>query len=106
MVTLLMPILGSRTMLYLDLTARNDISSALPVDNNSYFYHSEALSFVFSELGDISFLDFGKVRLNYAEVGNDTGPNRTTNAYTRVDNFGSAILYSYPTTVNNPESRF
>ena len=65
-------------MLYLDLTARNDISSALPVDNNSYFYWSAATSFVFTEVGDISFLDFGKVRLNYAEVGNDTGPNRTT----------------------------
>jgi Outer membrane protein beta-barrel family len=90
-------------MLYLDLTARNDISSALPVDNNSYFYHSEALSFVFSEAVDLPFLDFGKVRVNYAEVGNDTGPNRTTNAYTRVDNFGPAILYSYPTTVNNPD---
>lgn len=94
--------LGFRNLLYLDLTARNDVSSALPVENNSYFYHSEALSFVFSELLETSFLDFGKVRLNYAEVGNDTGPNRTTTAFTRVDNFGNAILYSYPSTVNNP----
>ena len=61
-------------MLYLDLSARNDISSALPVENNSYFYRSEALSFVFTEVLDIEFLDFGKVRVNYAEVGNDTGP--------------------------------
>lgn len=95
--------LGFKSMLYLDLTARNDVSSALPRNNNSYFYHSEALSFVFSELMQSDFLDFGKIRLNYAEVGNDTGPNRTTNAFTRVDNFGNAILYSYPTTVNNPD---
>src|SRR3990170_7007344 len=95
--------LGFKNMLYLDLTARNDVSSALPVEDNSYFYWSAATSFVFSELLETSFLDFGKVRLNYAEVGNDTGPNRTTNAFTRVDNFGNAILYSYPTTVNNPE---
>ena len=81
-------------MLYLDLTARNDVSSALPVDKNSYFYWSAATSFVFTEVGDISFLDFGKIRLNYAEVGNDTGPNRTTTAYTRNDNFGQAILFS------------
>jgi TonB-linked SusC/RagA family outer membrane protein len=95
--------LGFKNMLYLDLSARNDISSALPVDNNSYFYHSEALSFVFSEVLNANFLDFGKVRVNYAEVGNDTGPQRTTTAYTKLDPFGSAILFSYPTTVNNAE---
>lgn len=94
--------LGFKNMLYLDLSARNDVSSALPVENNSYFYHSEALSFVFSEILDLSFLDFGKVRVNYAEVGNDTGPQRTTTAYTAVDPFGSAVLISYPSTVNNP----
>jgi TonB-linked SusC/RagA family outer membrane protein len=103
---------GYRNFLYLDVTARNDISSALPVDNNSYFYHSEALSFIFSELLDSDVLDFGKVRLNYAVVGNDTGPGRTVNVYTKNDlsrgaapNFGKAILYSYPSTVNNPELR-
>lgn len=95
--------LGFNSMLYLDLQARNDISSALPVDNNSYFYHSEALSFVFSELMDDSPLDFGKIRVNYAVVGNDTGPLRTTNVYTKNDNFGSTVLFSYPTTVNNPD---
>ena len=94
--------LGFKNMLYLDLTARNDVSSALPVDNNSYFYHSEALSFVFSELLDLPVMDFGKVRVNYAVVGNDTGPNRTTNAYTKLDNFGSAVMFTYPSTVNNP----
>ncbi|MDH4091802.1 MAG: SusC/RagA family TonB-linked outer membrane protein [Cyclobacteriaceae bacterium] len=94
--------LGYKNMLYLDLSARNDISSALPPGNNSYFYHSEALSFVFSELVKVPFMDFGKVRLNYAEVGNDTGPNRTTTAYTKNPNFGPAVLFSYPTTVNNP----
>jgi TonB-linked SusC/RagA family outer membrane protein len=95
--------LGFKNMLYVDLTARNDISSALPIGNNSYFYWSAATSLVFTEFADLSFLDFGKVRLNYAEVGNDTDANRTTNAYFRNDNFGQAILYSFPTTVNNPE---
>lgn len=103
---------GFKNFLYLDLTARNDISSALPVGNNSYFYHSEALSFVFSELMDSEFLDFGKVRLNYAVVGNDTGPNRTVNTFTKNDsgrgaapNFGSTVMFSYPTVVNNPDLR-
>ena len=34
------------TELYLDVTARNDWSSTLPRDNNSYFYPSASLSFV------------------------------------------------------------
>lgn len=97
--------LGYKSMVYLDLSARNDISSALPVDNNSYFYHSEALSFVFSELIDASFINYGKVRVNYAEVGNDTDPERTAITYGKVDNFGDATVFTYPTFVNNPELR-
>jgi TonB-linked SusC/RagA family outer membrane protein len=93
---------GFRNMLYLELQARNDISSALPVTDNSYFYHSESLSLVFSELLDAQALDFGKVFVNYAVVGNDTGPGRTTNVFTKNDNFGNAVLFSYPSTVNNP----
>jgi TonB-linked SusC/RagA family outer membrane protein len=95
--------LGFKDFLYLDLMGRNDISSALPVKNNSYFYHSEAVSLVFSELLDSDFLDFGKIRVNYAEVGNDTDPERTLNTYPRIDNFGQAVLYTFPTIVNNPE---
>ena len=94
--------LGFKNLLYLDLTARNDVSSALPVSNNSYFYHSESLSFVFSELLDAQVLDFGKAYFNYALVGNDTGPGRTTNVFTKNDNFGNAVMFSYPSTVNNP----
>lgn len=94
--------LGYRDFLYLDVTGRNDVSSALPVENNSYFYHSEAISLVFSELLESDFLNFGKVRVNYAEVGNDTDPERTINTYLRIDNFGETNLYSFPTYVNNP----
>ncbi len=97
--------LGYKSMLYLDLSARNDISSALPVDNNSYFYHAESLSFVFSELLDASFINYGKFRINYAEVGNDTDPERTSITYSKVDNFGAATVFTYPTVVNNPNLR-
>lgn len=95
--------IGFRNFLYLDVTGRNDVSSALPVESNSYFYHSEAISLVFSELLDTELLDFGKIRINYAEVGNDTDPERTINTYLRIDNFGETNLYSFPTYVNNPD---
>jgi len=69
--------------LYLDVTVRNDHSSALPKDNSSYWYHSENLSFLFSELLGITsdFFSRGKLRASYAKVGNDTSPYRTENTY-------------------------
>jgi TonB-linked SusC/RagA family outer membrane protein len=64
-----------KNYLYLDITARNDWSSTLPLENNSYFYHSENLSFLFSEAFGIKkdILNTGKIRASYAKVGNDTG---------------------------------
>jgi TonB-linked SusC/RagA family outer membrane protein len=83
-----------KSMLYLDLTARNDVSSTLPRGNNSYFYPSISGSFVFSELMHLSkkaekFFSFGKLRASWAEVGNDADPYQlgktfyidTTNIY-------------------------
>ena len=62
---------------FLDFTARNDWSSTLPTDNNSYFYPSVTLSGVISdqlELGADSPISFLKLRGAYAEVGSDTDP--------------------------------
>ncbi|CAN0536442.1 unnamed protein product, partial [Laminaria digitata] len=62
-----------RDYAFLSLTARNDWSSTLPTDNNSYFYPSISGSFVFSDaLKTPDWLTFGKVRASWAEVGGDT----------------------------------
>ncbi|MEN8250572.1 MAG: SusC/RagA family TonB-linked outer membrane protein, partial [Bacteroidota bacterium] len=66
--------LGYKDMLYLDLSGRNDWSSTLPVESNSYFYPAVSASFLFSELIDQPVLSMGKIRAGYAIVGNDTGP--------------------------------
>lgn len=94
--------LGFKDMLYLELVGRIDISSALPVNDNLYPYYGVSLGYVFSEMMDVPFINYGKVRVNYAEVGNDTDPERTEVSYVRNDNFGNSILFSYPTFVNNP----
>jgi TonB-linked SusC/RagA family outer membrane protein len=68
---------GLSNTYYLDLTARNDWSSALPTE--SYFYPSVGASIVLSELMEIEALSFGKLRASYAIVGNDV-PAYLTNS--------------------------
>ncbi|MBK6285561.1 MAG: TonB-dependent receptor [Draconibacterium sp.] len=69
--------------LYLDFTYRNDWSSTLPAETNSYGYYSGNLSFLFTEAFHIenSWLSLGKLRGSYAKVGNDTSPYQTINYY-------------------------
>ncbi|WP_215224831.1 SusC/RagA family TonB-linked outer membrane protein [Echinicola shivajiensis] len=65
-----------KNFLFLNLTGRNDISSTLPKDNNSFFYPSVNLSYVFSETMSLpEWLTFGKIRASWAEVGKDTNPH-------------------------------
>jgi len=72
-----------KNYLYFDFTYRNDWSSTLPAESNSYGYYSGNLSFLFTELLNIdkSVLSMGKVRGSYAKVGNDTGSYQTQNYY-------------------------
>tara|TARA_R110000737_G_scaffold3639_1_gene12253 strand:+ start:65 stop:1807 length:1743 start_codon:yes stop_codon:yes gene_type:complete len=62
--------LGYNSILFLDATIRRDHSSTLPEDNSTFYYPSIATSFVFTNLLNADFITFGKLRANYAEVGN------------------------------------
>ncbi len=66
-----------KSFLFLTLTGRNDWSSTLPVENNSFFYPSASLAFVFSEalgMDPTGFLTSGKLRMNWSQVGNSPAP--------------------------------
>ncbi len=71
---------GFRDFLYLEATLRNDWSSALPEENNSYLYPSVSTSFIFTELlkgSSISnVLTYGKLRAAFASVGSDLGAHQ------------------------------
>ncbi|HSM64056.1 MAG TPA: TonB-dependent receptor, partial [Gillisia sp.] len=70
-------------MLFLNVTARNDWTSTLPIGNNSFFYPSVNLGFVFTEAFEVpDFFTFGKIRASYAEVGKDTDPYLIGQTYT------------------------
>jgi TonB-linked SusC/RagA family outer membrane protein len=56
---------------YLTLTGRNDWSSTLPADNNSFFYPSVSVGFVPTEMLDLGWFEYVKLRGSYAVTGND-----------------------------------
>ena len=96
---------GFQRKFYVDVTGRNDWSSALPEANNSYFYPSATASYVLSEDLDIDGISFAKVRLGWAQVGNDTDPYRTSTTYAVNTNFGNSGSATIPNSQNNPNLR-
>lgn len=66
--------IGYDNYLFLNASGRNDWSSTLPPDNNSFFYPSASVSFLFSEAFDglkSNAFNFGKIRIGYGKVGLD-----------------------------------
>jgi TonB-linked SusC/RagA family outer membrane protein len=62
--------LSFKDYLYLDITARNDWSSALPKANQSYFYPSVGLTAIITDMLDMpSWISYGKLRTTYAKAG-------------------------------------
>ncbi|HQX44196.1 MAG TPA: SusC/RagA family TonB-linked outer membrane protein [Saprospiraceae bacterium] len=77
-----MATLGFRDWLYLGLQGRNDWSSTLPKDNNSFFYPGVTVSAVLSDAFEMSnYFDFLKLRAGYAFTGNDAQPYRINSVY-------------------------
>jgi len=69
--------LSLKSYLFLTLTGRQDKTSTLPKDNNTYFYPGTQLSFVFSDLlpSDLqNVISLGKVRLAWGKTGKDASP--------------------------------
>ena len=100
--------LGWRSMIYLDGSVRNDRSSTLPKNNNSYTYPAVTGSLIFSELTkeSLPWISFGKLRLGYAMVGNDTDPYRiidTYAQYTNIDSETGTPGYTLDINLNNPD---
>ncbi len=57
--------------LFVQLSGRNDWSSTLPKENNSFFYPGVNVGFIFSEFLPKGVLTYGKLRAGYAMAGND-----------------------------------
>ncbi len=102
---------GYKNYLFLDITARNDWSTALTLPeavdtlgktDNSYFYPSASLSAVISDMITFpSWVSFAKVRTSVAQVGNDTDPYRFSPGFSPGNPWGSFPVYTSTSTLFN-----
>ncbi|WP_340064725.1 SusC/RagA family TonB-linked outer membrane protein [Ascidiimonas aurantiaca] len=82
--------LSYKNMIFLDVTGRNDWSSTLPANNNSFFYPSVGLSMIVSDMFKLpEAFTFAKLRAGWARVGNDTDPYALRNTFEFNEPFGS-----------------
>ncbi len=73
--------LGYKEQVYLTVNARNDWSSTLPLDNNSFFYPGASLSWLASQTFDLkeSKISLLKFRAAYGQTGADAQPYQVYN---------------------------
>lgn len=105
--------IGYKDFFFLDVTGRNDWSSALatPVStaNTSFFYPSVSGSLILSNvLPKPDYVSFAKVRASIAKVGNDTDPFQTAGVFVPATPFNSQPTFTAQSFIANanllPES--
>lgn len=107
--------LSYKDYLFLDLTGRLESSSTLPVDNNTFFYPSASLGWVFTDAlkTNSKTLPYGKLRVSYAIVGKDAPVYALNNYFTQgvfgdgwttgiTFPFNGIVGYSVDNTLGNP----
>jgi TonB-linked SusC/RagA family outer membrane protein len=97
---------GYKDIYFLDASLRNDVSSTLPLDNNSYSYPSVSGSMIFSELLKWKPLSYGKIRASYAVAGSDLAPYQTGTSFSLgipyTATSGAINPITVPDDLNNP----
>ncbi|WP_297087741.1 SusC/RagA family TonB-linked outer membrane protein [uncultured Draconibacterium sp.] len=85
--------LAYKDQLFLEIQGRNDWSSILPPQNNSYFYPGASLSWIASETLDLpEVIQYAKARASFADVGRP-GPIYFGNLAFNVNSYGG-IAYA------------
>lgn len=100
--------IGYNDYLFVGITGRNDWLSNLPGNNNSFFYPSVNLGFVFSDAFDLQkgIFDYGKLRASYANVGNGApGVYLTSNFFSPETPVQGQLAFRPNSTIGNPDLR-
>ncbi|MCU0446010.1 MAG: SusC/RagA family TonB-linked outer membrane protein [Microscillaceae bacterium] len=93
-------------MAFLELTGRNEWTSTLPTENNSFFFPAVSAGVFLNDLFKIpeqKYLTYAKIRASYAFAGNGAPGTYLTDTYfvraSASDGFGNGI--SFPLRSNN-----
>lgn len=92
---------GYKDIAFLELAGRREKSTTLPLDNNTFYYPSVGGTFAYATVLKQPWLSAGKVRVNYAEVGNDAPALSLYDVYDKPTAFGSTTFFTLPNTKNN-----
>jgi len=91
--------LAYKSMLYLNVTGRNEWASTFGTAKSSFFYPSANASFVFTEaIGSNNILSYGKMRIAYAQAGINPPAYATRTYFTQptfTDGFTSGLNFPY-----------
>lgn len=86
--------IGYKELAFLNVTGRNDWSSTLPKENNSYFYPSVGVSALLHKIIDMpEAISFFKLRAAVAQVGKDTSPYQLKNVLGRYYDYNGKTTY-------------
>lgn len=95
-------------IVYLNARGRNDWSSTLPVNHNSFFYPAVSASVIITDLlkaTGVTFNDhvfsYGKIRGAYSEVGKDAPPHQLSSSLATVTNTFTINPRGFITNANN-----
>ncbi len=97
--------IGYRNFAFLNITGREDLTSTLPYENAQYFYPGVSGSLIWTEAFKINskILEYGKIRVGYARVGNDAAPHNTEATFgLNAAGFQGQPLASRDATVYDP----
>lgn len=89
---------GWNNLAFLTLRGRNDWSSTLPPEHNSYFYPAVEGSFILSDIkgmNTIKFINYLKLRGAVAQVGKDAGPLEIDPQLIPTNQTGGGFKYDY-----------
>lgn len=97
--------LAYKNYLFLDFTGRNDWSSTLPSEENSYFYPGISASAALSDIFSIqsNTLSFLKLRASWVQVGSDTGPYNLVQTFAFRSPWGTVLSPSESNSLLNPQ---
>lgn len=95
---------GYKEFLFLEVSGRKEWSSTLPLNNNSFFYPGVGANIIFTQfIKNKEIINSGKLRVNYAKVGNSTNPYQLLNTYAPQGLYMGSPYLAYTTQLKNAD---